>query len=163
MCMLCTGYCMLQEDDYEACVGDPFQVKWMAPEAANHSKFSIKSDVWSFGILLTELVTYGRVPYPGECNVHNMYSKSVCYTACPPSSSGVSIQRGSSTVSSDIPPLDFFMSRALFSCLQLPEFLTWISISQLRSWLFMPTCLLEHSKGWITDWTLFQLQQGSCV
>lgn len=33
-------------------------------EAANYSKFSIKSDVWSFGILLTELVTYGRIPYP---------------------------------------------------------------------------------------------------
>ena len=37
-----------------------------APEAANYSKFSIKSDVWSFGILLTELVTYGRIPYPGK-------------------------------------------------------------------------------------------------
>lgn len=38
-------------------------------EAANYSKFSIKSDVWSFGILLTELVTYGRIPYPGTTNL----------------------------------------------------------------------------------------------
>lgn len=48
-------------------MGARFPIKWTAPEAANYSKFSIKSDVWSFGILLTELVTYGRIPYPGEC------------------------------------------------------------------------------------------------
>ena len=46
-------------------VGARFPIKWTAPEAANYSKFSIKSDVWSYGILLTELVTYGRIPYPG--------------------------------------------------------------------------------------------------
>lgn len=56
----------LQEDEYEARVGARFPIKWTAPEAANYSKFSIKSDVWSFGILLTELVTYGRIPYPGK-------------------------------------------------------------------------------------------------
>lgn len=59
---------VLQEDEYEARVGARFPIKWTAPEAANYSKFSIKSDVWSFGILLTELVTYGRIPYPGEFN-----------------------------------------------------------------------------------------------
>ena len=57
---------MIKEDEYEARVGARFPIKWTAPEAANYSKFSIKSDVWSFGILLTELVTYGRIPYPGE-------------------------------------------------------------------------------------------------
>ncbi|GAU99269.1 hypothetical protein RvY_10295 [Ramazzottius varieornatus] len=56
------------EDEYEARVGARFPIKWTAPEAANYSKFSIKSDVWSFGILLTELVTFGRIPYPGMTN-----------------------------------------------------------------------------------------------
>ncbi len=56
---------LIKEDEYEARVGARFPIKWTAPEAANYSKFSIKSDVWSFGILLTELVTYGRIPYPG--------------------------------------------------------------------------------------------------
>jgi len=42
-----------------------FPIKWTAPEAAFDRKFSIKSDVWSFGILLYELITFGRVPYPG--------------------------------------------------------------------------------------------------
>lgn len=57
---------IIKEDEYEARVGARFPIKWTAPEAANYSKFSIKSDVWSFGILLTELITYGRIPYPGE-------------------------------------------------------------------------------------------------
>lgn len=45
--------------------GAKFPIKWTAPEAALYGRFTIKSDVWSFGILLTELITKGRVPYPG--------------------------------------------------------------------------------------------------
>lgn len=43
-----------------------FPVKWTAPEAAYDHKFSVKSDVWSYGILLYEIITYGRAPYPGR-------------------------------------------------------------------------------------------------
>lgn len=46
--------------------GAKFPIKWTAPEAINYGTFTIKSDVWSFGILLTEIVTYGRIPYPGQ-------------------------------------------------------------------------------------------------
>ncbi|XP_052743824.1 uncharacterized protein LOC112053050 isoform X1 [Bicyclus anynana] len=76
---------LIKEDEYEARVGARFPIKWTAPEAANYSKFSIKSDVWSFGILLTELVTYGRIPYPGMSNAEVLHQVEHGYRMpCPP-------------------------------------------------------------------------------
>jgi len=50
---------------YEIVAGAKFPIKWTAPEAAMYGTFTIKSDVWAYGIFLVELVTYGTIPYPG--------------------------------------------------------------------------------------------------
>ncbi|XP_061541830.1 proto-oncogene tyrosine-protein kinase Src isoform X4 [Phycodurus eques] len=59
---------LIEDNEYTARQGAKFPIKWTAPEAAHYGRFTIKSDVWSFGILLTELATKGRVPYPGMVN-----------------------------------------------------------------------------------------------
>jgi fyn-related kinase len=58
----------VQQNIYAAREGTKFPIKWTAPEAAIYSKFSVKSDVWSFGIVLYEIITNGRTPYPSMNN-----------------------------------------------------------------------------------------------
>jgi serine/threonine protein kinase len=47
-------------------------VKWTSPEALKYKEFTIKSDIWAYGVLLIELFTHGSDPYPGMSNVEVM-------------------------------------------------------------------------------------------
>ena len=57
--------CKVVKDVYNPHGDTKFAVKWTAPEAALYNKFSIKSDVWSFGVVIYELLTKGAMPYSG--------------------------------------------------------------------------------------------------
>ncbi|XP_074849559.1 cytoplasmic tyrosine-protein kinase BMX isoform X2 [Carettochelys insculpta] len=51
------------DDLYISSLGSKFPVKWSAPEVFHYTKFSSKSDVWAYGILMWEVFTLGKQPY----------------------------------------------------------------------------------------------------
>uniref|UniRef100_A0A674P0C3 non-specific protein-tyrosine kinase n=1 Tax=Takifugu rubripes TaxID=31033 RepID=A0A674P0C3_TAKRU len=54
-----------EKNYYKAKGHGKWPVKWYAPECINYFKFSSKSDVWSFGVLMWEAFSYGQKPYKG--------------------------------------------------------------------------------------------------
>ncbi|PFX29124.1 Mast/stem cell growth factor receptor kita [Stylophora pistillata] len=56
------------EDIYSIEKNKKLPVKWMAPESIFKGVFTIKSDVWSYGIFLWEMATMGGAPYPTFTN-----------------------------------------------------------------------------------------------
>lgn len=43
--------------------GGKIPIRWTSPEAIAYRKFTSASDVWSYGIVLWEVMSYGERPY----------------------------------------------------------------------------------------------------
>ena len=48
--------------------GAELPVRWLAPEALIRGEFTLDSDVWSFGIVMWEVFSFGHHPYYGRAN-----------------------------------------------------------------------------------------------
>ncbi|XP_060924882.1 ephrin type-A receptor 5 [Limanda limanda] len=60
------GLSRVLEDDPEAAYttrGGKIPIRWTAPEAIAYRKFTSASDVWSYGVVMWEVMSYGERPY----------------------------------------------------------------------------------------------------
>uniref|UniRef100_A0A8C1JMU3 receptor protein-tyrosine kinase n=1 Tax=Cyprinus carpio TaxID=7962 RepID=A0A8C1JMU3_CYPCA len=60
------GLSRVLEDDPEAAYttrGGKIPIRWTAPEAIAYRKFTSASDIWSYGIVMWEVISYGERPY----------------------------------------------------------------------------------------------------
>ena len=55
----------LEEDYYYKPKGGRIPVKWTAPEAIFYKRYTTKSDVWSYGMVMYEIWSLGHKPFKG--------------------------------------------------------------------------------------------------
>ena len=55
---------LARDEEYTASETSKYPVRWASPEVLSMRLFSSKADVWSFGVMITEVMTYGMKPYP---------------------------------------------------------------------------------------------------
>ncbi|XP_070539505.1 platelet-derived growth factor receptor beta-like [Ptychodera flava] len=54
-----------EDSHYHKTTGGKLPLKWMSIEAIFDQMYTTQSDVWSFGVVLWEIITLGASPYPG--------------------------------------------------------------------------------------------------
>ncbi|XP_070536976.1 tyrosine-protein kinase receptor-like [Ptychodera flava] len=101
-------------------------VKWMPPEAYLDGIFTSKTDVWSFGVLLWELMSLGYMPYPGMTNQEVMQYVAQGERMHPPRNCPMPVYRIMTQCWQDLPenrpPFKTIKERVGY-CLQDPDVL----------------------------------------
>ncbi|KAL6040780.1 Ephrin type-A receptor 1 [Balamuthia mandrillaris] len=57
------------EDEQHQTMAEVGPIRWMAPESMKDQVYSAKSDVWSFGVVLFEIASFGEAPYRELANL----------------------------------------------------------------------------------------------
>ncbi|XP_077777181.1 ephrin type-A receptor 1 isoform X1 [Podarcis muralis] len=81
------GLSRILENDVEGTYetkGGKIPIRWTAPEAIAHRIFTSASDIWSFGIVMWEVLSYGDKPYGDMTNQEVMKSIEDGYRLPPP-------------------------------------------------------------------------------
>ena len=59
-------------------------VRWMSPESLADGLFTPMSDIWSYGVLLYEMITFGSFPFQGLSNNQVLkYMSLYWFLECP--------------------------------------------------------------------------------
>jgi serine/threonine protein kinase len=59
-------------------------IRWMPPESLLYRTFTVESDIWSFGVVLWEIFTYGRQPWFELSNQEVIQHVQTGHTLIPP-------------------------------------------------------------------------------
>ncbi|NXX84533.1 EPHA8 protein, partial [Urocolius indicus] len=79
------GLSRILEDDPDAAYTTTvcIPIRWTAPEAIAYRKFSSASDVWSYGVVMWEVLAYGERPYWNMTNRDVSGHRAASFPSCP--------------------------------------------------------------------------------
>uniref|UniRef100_A0A8C2QAD1 receptor protein-tyrosine kinase n=1 Tax=Cyprinus carpio TaxID=7962 RepID=A0A8C2QAD1_CYPCA len=90
------GMSRVLEEDPDAAYttrGGKIPIRWTAPEAITYRKFTSASDVWSYGIVMWEVMSYGERPYWDMSNQDVIKAIEEGYRLPPPMDCPVSLHQ----------------------------------------------------------------------